>query len=316
MVMSDKVLFVDDERNILSSLERLFMDAPLSVMTATNASDALNILTCNTISVVVSDNLMPEMTGIEFFQRAKHTSPESIRILMTAHADLRSAIDAINKGEVYKFLTKPWDDGELKDIVFEAVRRHKLILSLKRADEATLLSLAQTIELKDPYTRGHCDRVAQYALMIAGALELSEEEQEYIKYGSWLHDCGKIGVPESILNHQGPLSAEQFEIVKNHSRWGADVVRLAKLPAIVVNVILHHHERYNGKGYPFGLKGDDIPLEARIVAVADAYDALTSDRPYRKRISAKEALAILQDAKGSAFDPEIVDIFSMFIGEE
>lgn len=314
--MKNTVLFVDDEINVLRSLERLFVQEDIRTLTATSASEAADIMKNNKVAVIVTDNLMPGTNGIDLLQRAKDISPESIRILMTAHADLQSAIDAINKGEVYKFLTKPWSDSELRDVVFEAVKRHQLILSLKRADEATLLSLAQTIELKDPYTKGHCDRVAQYALMIAGAMGLPEEEQEYIKYGSWLHDCGKIGVPESILNHQGPLSPEQFEVVKKHSRWGADVVRLAKLPEIVINIILYHHERYNGKGYPLGLKGDDIPLEARIVAVADAYDALTSDRPYRRRISAKEAAAILKEAKGSAFDPKIVEIFTMFVGEE
>ena len=312
--MNSTVLFVDDEANILSSIRRLFADSSVSVITALNAAEALEALASRKVSVIVSDNMMPGMTGVELLQQAKAVSPESVRILITGHADLQSAVDAINKGEVYRFLTKPWDDEEFKSIVFNALDRHKIILSLKRADEATLLSLAQAIELKDPYTRGHCDRVARYAVRIAEALGLTKEEQEYIKYGSWLHDCGKIGVPESILNHNGPLSPEQMEIVRNHSRWGADIVRLAQLPDAVINIILYHHERFDGKGYPSGLKGKGIPIEARIATVADVYDALTSDRPYRSKVPHEKAEEFILSFSGQFFDPEIVETFIRLFG--
>ncbi|HEX8949801.1 MAG TPA: HD domain-containing phosphohydrolase [Dissulfurispiraceae bacterium] len=312
--MNNTVLFVDDEAHILSSISRLFADSSISAITVSNAAEALEALASGEVSVIVSDNMMPGITGIELLQQAKAVSPESVRILITGHADLQSAVDAINKGEVYRFLTKPWDDEEFKSIVLNALDRHKIILSLKRADEATLLSLAQAIELKDPYTRGHCDRVARYAVRIAEALGLTKEEQEYVKYGSWLHDCGKIGVPESILNHKGPLSPEQMEIVRNHSRWGADIVRLAQLPDAVINIILYHHERFDGKGYPSGLKGKGIPLEARIATVADVYDALTSDRPYRSKVSHEKAKEFILSFSGQFFDPEIVETFVRLFG--
>ncbi len=307
--MTDTILFVDDEINALNSLKRLFMDSNMKIMTALNAFEAMNILRNNNVSVIVSDNRMSEMTGIEFLQKAKDISPGSVRIIMTAYADLQAAMDAINKGAVYKFITKPWNDNDFKDIVFNAVDHYKIVLSLKKADEATLLSLAQTIELKDPYTRGHCDRVANYAVRIAEALGLSKEEQKRIKYGSWLHDCGKIGVPESILNYNGALSSEQMEIVRNHSIWGADVARLAQLPETVINIVLYHHEHYDGTGYPLGLKGADIPLEARIVSVADTYDALTSDRPYRDKFDHDKTIEFLNYYRGRLFDPEIVNVF-------
>lgn len=312
--MLNTLLIVDDDPGILNSLKRLLMNEDINISTAANTSEAMDILRNNSISVIVSDNIMPGMTGIEFLQKAKGISPDSVRILMTAYADLNSAIDAINKGEVYKFIPKPWNDDEFKNIIFNALERHRVVVSLKRADESTLLSLAQTIELKDPYTRGHCDRVAKYAVRIAEAMELPNGEREYIKYGGWLHDCGKIGVPESILNHNGPLSPEQMEIVRNHSRWGADVVRLAQLPQAVINIILHHHERFDGKGYPDGLKGRNIPLEARIVTVADVYDALTSDRPYREKLPHEKAKEFLMSFSGQFFDPEIVNIFISLFG--
>lgn len=313
--MTDTVLFVDDERHILSSLKRLFMDDDVEILTAATAFEALDIINSRKIPVIVSDNIMPGMTGIEFFQKVKGLSSDSVRILMTAHADLQSALDAINKGEVFRFITKPWDDTELKKVVFDAIARYKIVQSLRRADEATLLSLAQTVELKDHYTKGHCDRVAAYAAGIANALQLSDEQQKHIKYGSWLHDCGKIGVPESILNSPAPLSPEEQEVIRNHCQWGADVARLAQLPEVVINIILYHHERYDGQGYPFRLKGAAIPLEARIVAVADAYDALTSNRPYRKGVLLEEGKNILIANKGSYFDPDIVDNFIEHFGD-
>jgi putative two-component system response regulator len=130
-----------------------------------------------------------------------------------------------------------------------------------------------------------------------------------IKYGSWLHDCGKIGVPEFILNKPGILDEAQFETVKKHARWGADVARTAQLPDQVVNIALYHHERFNGNGYPLGLKGLEIPLEARIVSIADAFDAMTSDRPYRKKLSFEEAMDVLNKGRSTAFDPALVDTF-------
>ena len=306
---SDFVLFVDDEQNILNAVKRLFISDPVNVLTATTAREGMELLKNNTVSVIVSDNMMPGMNGIDFLTWTKTVAPDSVRILMTGYADLHAAIEAINKGEVFRFVTKPWDDEELRQTVLDSIARYRIVTSMKSADEAKLLSLAQTIELKDHYTMGHCERVAKYALMLADAMDLPADMKKNIKYGSWLHDCGKIGVPEMILNKPGPLDAEQFDVVKKHSLWGADVARKAQLPEPVVNIALYHHERFDGKGYPNGLKGTDIPLEARIVSIADVFDAMTSDRPYRKKLSAKKAMYVLKESESAAFDPDLVDVF-------
>jgi putative nucleotidyltransferase with HDIG domain len=305
----DFILIVDDEQNILNAVRRLFIADPLTVLTASTAAEGMEMMKQHAVSVVVSDNMMPGMNGIEFLEWAKTFSPDSMRILMTGYADLHAAINAINRGGVLRFITKPWDDNELRQVVLDSIDKYKIISSIKSADEAKLLSLAQTIELKDPYTKGHCERVALYALMLADALVLPADMIRNIKYGCWLHDCGKIGVPEGILNKPGVLDSEQFEVIKHHSRWGADVARTAQLPEQVVNIALYHHERFNGEGYPMGLKGSNIPLEARIVAIADTYDAMTSDRPYRRKLSHEEAVEALREGKASAFDPELVDLF-------
>lgn len=307
--MAETVLFVDDEENILHSLARLFADSDLRILRAGSGREALSLLRNENVAVLVTDNMMPGMRGVDLLSAAKELSPVTARVLMTAHADLPTAIDAINRGEVFRFVMKPWEDEELLRTVQEGLVRHRLVESVRTGDEATLLSLAQTIELKDPYTRGHCERVAGYAGMIASSLRLPESARREIKHGSWLHDCGKIGVPEAILNRCGPLEEKDFEVVKKHPGWGAEVARQARLSDVVVNIILYHHERYDGNGYPGGIARGDIPLEARIVAVADAFDAITTDRPYQTASSLEEAMGILGHGKGNRFDPAVVDAF-------
>ncbi len=307
---NDIVLLVDDEKNILNSIERLFSEDDLNILKAGNAEEAMEFVGSENIAVLVSDNQMPGMNGIELLSKVRAASPDIIRILMTAYADLPTAIDAINRGEVFRFIVKPWDDNDFIRTVKEGLDRFRIIRALKRADEATLLSLARTIELKDKYTRGHCDRVAAYAVAIAEALDFPEEKKRDIRHGGWLHDCGKIGIPESILNKPGALDDKEFEIIKKHPAWGADVAKQAQLSEVIVNIILYHHERYDGKGYPSGIRGADIPVEARIVAIADVFDAVTSDRSYRKAYSMEKGMGIILSMKDSSFDPEIVDLFS------
>jgi putative nucleotidyltransferase with HDIG domain len=311
--MPETVLFVDDEQYILNSIERIFADKDVRILKANGAQEALKLIAREKVAVLVTDNLMPGMSGIDLLSKVRELSPDTMRILMTAYADLTTAIDAINRGEIFRFIVKPWKDNILIETVEEGINRYKIIQSLKKADETTLLSLAQTIELKDHYTRGHCNRVAVHALMIADGLELPEEMKRDIKHGSWLHDLGKIGVPETILNHEGPLNEKEFETVKQHPSWGAEVARQSQLSEVVINIILYHHERYDGKGYPSGFKGEDIPLEARIVAAADVYDALTTDRPYRKGYSMEKAMRIMSSMRGKDFDPEILEVFFSLI---
>ena len=307
--MAQTILFVDDEDLILNSLTRLFQKSDIQVLTAGSGEQALDILRRIDVSVLVSDQLMPGMKGDELLNKARFVSPDTIRIMMTGHGDLPTALQAINSGEVFRFLLKPWENQVLKDIIEEALARHSLLRNLRNAEESTLLALAQTIELKDSYTRGHCERVAAYALLLADRLGLSEDRLRNIKFGSWLHDCGKIGVPESILNFRGPLTSTETETMRNHPRWGAEVAVQAHLPAEVVNIILYHHERYDGNGYPHGLTGEQIPLEARIVAIADVFDAIGTDRPYAKGKSSDEAVRIMRDLGGLSLDPALVEEF-------
>jgi putative nucleotidyltransferase with HDIG domain len=307
--MMNTVLFVDNEKSILNSIDSIFIDSDIRVLKADTAQKALDIISQESIAVIVSDNQVPGMNGNALLSRINEISPDTVRVMITGYADLQTAVDALNSGEIFRFIIKPCQNDSLIKAVQEALEQYWIIHSLRSTDENTLLSLAEAVELKDGYTRGHCQRVAEYALIIASEINMSADSVKAIRRGSWLHDCGKIGVPEDILNKNGPLDPEEFEIIKNHPKWGADAARKAALSRPIYNIIHFHHERYDGSGYPAGLKEDEIPFEVRIVTVADVYDALTSDRPYRDKYSIDKAIDIMRIMRGTAFDPDILDLF-------
>jgi putative two-component system response regulator len=303
-----RILCVGNDATIPDTLSGLFLSRDIRVLRAESGEEALGIVRGEPVAVVVAGNLLPEMRGVELLSQVRDLSPDTVRVLLTGHADLPAAIEATHRGVASRFLEKPWLEEEIVRTVEGGVRRYQVVRSLRHADEAALLWIAQEIELKDPYTRGHCDRVAASALKIAGALHLPEGTRRAIKHGSWLHDCGKIDVPEGILNYPGKLSTADFEVIKKHPGWGAEVGRQANLPEEVINIILHHHERFDGKGYPTGAKGTEIPLEARIVAVADVFDAMSGDRPYAKGYDRAEAMRVMGVLRGAALDPSLVDL--------
>ena len=252
---------------------------------------------------------MPGESGIEFLFKARQLAPDTVRVMMTAYADLGTALKAINHCEAYRFVVKPWDNQELVELVNNCVLRFELLNSLRLKDEAIYSSLAQAIELKDRYTRGHSDRVVEFSMALGRRMGLPLDTLIHLQHGAMLHDCGKIGVPEATLNFPGKLDSDQMDVIRMHPDWGGEVARAAGMHQTTVNVILYHHEFYNGHGYPAGLAGDDIPLEARIVAVADVYDALLSDRPYRKALLPDEALRVFLAMSGTVLDPLIVEYF-------
>jgi putative two-component system response regulator len=309
------VMFVDDEPWVLTAFQRIFGDTGHSCVYCSSPSEALELAKKEKVWVVVSDNQMPGMTGIEFLGKMRKISPDTVRIMMTAYANLGVAISAINHSEAFRFITKPWDNEELLSLVEEGIARYDILTSMRSRDESRYRSLAHAVELKDPYTRGHCDRVADYAERLARAAGIEEPLVTCIRHGCILHDCGKIGVPEEVLNFPGKLTVEEFEIIKQHPDWGTQVAREANLPEAVVNVILYHHEREDGSGYPAGLSGKAIPLEARIAAIADVFDALTSDRPYRKGNTIGDATAILSGLSG-LLDNELLGIFNRSVISE
>ncbi|HAG49856.1 MAG TPA: hypothetical protein DHU69_01375 [Deltaproteobacteria bacterium] len=190
-----------------------------------------------------------------------------------------------------------------------AMENAHLFEELEKTNLETIMALAQALETRDAYTRGHTERTARLALAIAERLELPEKTKERLKYAAILHDIGKIGIPDNILNKPGKLTDEEYTFIKQHSIRGAEIVKQVDALKLVATIILHHHERWDGSGYPDGLKGEKIPIEARIVSVLDAFDAMTSDRPYRRALTVEVAIAELKRCSGTQFDPKVIDAF-------
>jgi len=335
------ILIVDDDKeNILKTLERLLENEGYKIFFAENGLYGLEIIKREDIHLVISDYKMPNMDGTKFLQEVKQLLPDTIRIMLTGHADLEVAIKAINEGEVYRFITKPWNNIELLGTIKQGVEYYNLQRELDRLNKLIQLqnrelkdwnykleqkvaeqtkqirdlfldaikSLVFALEAKDKYTEGHSRRVTESATYICEKMSLQNEYTEDIKLASLLHDIGKIGVKESILDKQGKLTGDEYEHIKTHvvicERILAPIIKKES----VIQIVMHHHEHVDGSGYPNGLKNTAIPLGARIVAVADAYDALLSERPYRKALSKEDACAELVKFSGIYFDPEIVKI--------
>jgi len=349
------ILIVDDEESILNSFQRILADEDYEVHAVNNGSEGLNKLRTaqKPYSVIVSDQRMPEMSGVQFFAQAKDIFPDAVRILLTGYADSNAIIDAINKGGVHLYFTKPWREEEILlhikqslskvEILAENRRLVELIkiknqelVKLnktleKKANDRTNDLLAQTeklknsykksqlildgivktlskiVETRDPYTSGHEDQVAKIACKIAKEMKLTEEQILSIYISATLHDIGKISVPSEILTKPSVLTNLEREIIKTHCKVANDILANIEFPYPVAEIIYQHHERMDGSGYPRGLKGDDIALEARIIGVADVIDAMASYRPYRPALGVDAAIEEITKFRGVTYDPSVVD---------
>ncbi len=344
------VLFVDDDPEILKVLRRMVRGDGLTVLTATGPEHAFEILKGVEIPVVVSDHQMPEMLGVDFLAALRERHPESIRILLTGQAEMQIAVEAINRGEIYRMITKPCRREELRGTLGQAFehfemrreierldhlasdrnealkdlnreleakvreRTHQLAASnrdLRLAYVQTIGVLAEAIDAKDPYTRGHSDRVGVYASRIAREMGLQRKPIERIYIAGLLHDVGKIGVPDAIIAKPGRLTESETRQIREHVTTGARILGSVVFLADVVPCVLHHHEWFDGsaRGYPEQLAGAAIPLPSRVIAVADTVEAMTSDRPYRKALPLETVLREIHRFRGSQFDPVVAEAF-------
>lgn len=311
------ILLVDDEEMVLNALRRVLANSEWDVLVADSGAQALKIMARQPIALIISDQRMPEMNGLELLNVVKKEYPDTVRIILTGYAEMDVVVKAINQGEVYRFFTKPWNNDELLETIREILQKQSenrgrissYSNQLLRANLETVMALAEAIELKDHYTKGHCSRVRDYSLRMALALNLSEDFCRDLVYASLLHDCGKIGVSETVLNINGPLNDEQYREVQRHPLFGFEMTCKIDYLRPASIIIRQHHERWDGAGYPDRLEAQEISLGARIVGVADAFDAMTSSRPYRRAIDFKVAVQELLDNRGRQFDPELVDLF-------
>jgi putative two-component system response regulator len=324
-----KILVVDDESANLRLLKRVFSDE-YDVIEADNGVRGLELLKEHAVSLIISDQRMPGITGVQLLEKSLDFRPEAIKILLTGYADIQALIDAINSGKVYKYIPKPWDADELKVTVRRALEAYELrqkndgllielrntLAQLEEVSMGTIRALADALDAKCDYTSGHSLRVSRYAVGIAKQMNLAAEDQKDIELAGILHDIGKIGVPESILWKPDKLNSEEQSIMSSHPIKSAQIIGELKGLGKVRHYVLHHHEHIDGSGYPDKLVGEAIPLGSRIILVADAYDAMTTDRPYRTAIGHERAASELHKFAGKQFDPIIVDALLEMVGEK
>lgn len=316
-----KILIVDDEPDNLQLLYRT-LRRDYEVTKAQGPLEALEILKETPFNCILSDHKMPDMDGVEFLKRTYDMYPDTIRLLVTAYSDVEILMNAINYAKIYRYIKKPYSPEELLHIVQLALEYYqlkednkKLIVDLKDLFSGTINAIMDALDSKDSYTLGRSRRVAFYTSKIIAAMDLNKTEKATIELAALLHDIGMIGVQEDILHKVEKLTDEERDEIRKHVFYSVKILEDIKQLDKVTDIIRYHHEFYNGAGYPFGIKGEEIPLGARIIAIADAYDSLVSFRPYREGLTPEEALKIIEEKRGEQFDPNILDIFENVVDE-
>jgi response regulator RpfG family c-di-GMP phosphodiesterase len=343
---------VEDDLNLLQLLEDQLTDhfgATHEVMTFISAEQGLESLhdlsrQGRWIEVVLADLNLPGMQGDRLLEIVQDRFPEALRVLLTEYTDLKSALYAITTARIDRYLRKPWELEDLvlsmaslitqsrlrrenRDLLDELQSRNQelevalteLAAAKKQSEQEFVLaiqSLAMALEAKDPYTAGHSERVARFAFLVGRRLGLEERELEDLRTVALLHDIGKIGLADSLLNKPGVLNQREFDTIRNHPTIGARILAPISRMAPYILATKHHHERYDGKGYPDGLAGDDLPLPVWIMAVSDAFDAMTSTRPYRKAQPRAFAVDQLRRGRGTQFHPQCVDALLAILREQ
>jgi putative two-component system response regulator len=339
------ILVIDDEEVICNLIKDTLIEKGYSVTTFQDAKRGIEAVRKNSFDAILVDLKMPEIDGLGILKEIKPRVTENVVIMITGYPSFETVKEALHLG-AFAYIAKPFNLDELCFTIHRAVTFHRLNLENKRltaqlAQENIILekkileksydlrvlyqrlqetymhtvkALAQAIDAKDRYTHGHSENVTKYALMIAQEMGLKSEEIEEIRGACQLHDLGKIGIHDYILTKPGKLTPEEWEEVKLHSLKGAEILKPLDFLDGIIDLVRQHHERHDGKGYPYGLAGEQIKTGARIIAIADAFDAMTSERPYRERPLTKEgAIEEIKKSSGTQFDPKVVEAFSRIV---
>ena len=327
-----RLLIVDDEAAVRGVLHDL-LEQSYDCAEASSAEEALSLLRVSSYDLVISDITMAGMSGLEMIPHIKTISPDSVIVMVSGMQTIESAINALRLG-AFDYLMKPFDLRQVEAVIERAHKHHELIVakqkyenhleelvdqrtaelddalgSLENAYRSTLQALTAALETRDAETHGHSERVVTFSLRLGCEYGLDANEMKALEFGSLLHDIGKIGVPDAILRKPGKLTDEEWERMREHPLHGQQILRGIKFLEGAGRVVAQHHEKWDGSGYPIGLRGEEIDICARIFAVADAFDAITSDRVYRRAQTYEAAALELDDWADRQFDPKVVEAF-------
>jgi response regulator RpfG family c-di-GMP phosphodiesterase len=320
------VLIVDDDGHIRDVLQEIFSACGYTPRMAANGREALGVLTEERLPLIVTDVMMPVMDGLALLREAKALDPDVAVLVLTGVGDVHAAVESLKHG-AFDFILKPVNVDELiiaaqralehRQLLIERREHHALLerrvaeatRDLEQTYRATLEALGSAIDTRDLGTHAHSRRVRGYSLVIARAHGVPATDLRDIEHGVLLHDIGKIGIPDAILFKPGPLTPAEWKIMRTHPELGKQMLERIPFLQGAVPIVYYHHERWDGTGYPVGLKGEQIPIGARIFAVADALDAMTFDRPYSRAISFEAGREEIERCAGSHFDPSVVRTF-------
>ena len=316
-----KIIAVDDEIGIIDSLKVYLRD--YSITGVTDPQEAIEKVKNEHFDLMLLDYIMTPFHGDHVVEEIRKFNKDLYILLLTGHKDLAPPLETIKKLDIQGYCEKSDKFDQLLLLIesgLKSVEQMNMIKQINEelADSKELLEksylesievLRRTVEVKDVYTRGHSDRVSEYSLLIGEKLNLPPEQMKTLKIGALFHDIGKIGIPDAILLKTDKLTDDEYSEIKNHPAIGAHILSNASIFADIIPIVKHHHERYDGKGYPARLAGEDIPYLARIVAVADTFDAMTSRRSYRQALDFDYTTNEIERCKGTQFDPAIADVF-------
>lgn len=318
-----KIIVVDDEQGIVDSLSIFLKRSGYDFAGLTNPLEAIERVRNEHFDMMILDFMMDPIHGDEVVEEIRKFNKDLYILLLTGHKDLAPPLETIKRLEIQGYCEKSDKFDQLLLLIESGIKSieqmntiktinkqlHDKNEELERAYLDTIGILRQTVEAKDPYTRGHSDRVSEYSVLIGKKLGLDEKTLHILKIGGLFHDIGKIGIPDSILLKESKLSDEEYSQIKNHPMIGVHMLGDAAIFTDILPIVKHHHERYDGRGYPSQLVGDDIPYVARIAAVADTFDAMTSKRSYRDSLPIDVVRAEIERCSGTQFDPNIAKVF-------
>lgn len=324
-----KIIAVDDEQGILDSLSIFLKRSGYEFTGVTNPVDAIQKVKEEHFDLMILDFIMTPIHGDQVVEEIRKFNSELYILLLTGHKDLAPPLETIRRLDIQGYCEKSDKFDQLLLLIesgIKSIEQMNLIKNinseLKDTNEKleqsyldTIQTLRYTVEAKDPYTRGHSDRVSEYAVLIGEHLELSEKDIKTLRIGGLFHDIGKIGVPDSILLKESRLTDDEYSQIKNHPTIGAHILSTSSIFQEIIPIVKHHHERYDGKGYPSKLAEENIPYLARIVAIADTFDAMTSKRPYRDALPIERVKEEFVKNMGTQFDPSLADLFLNLLEE-